>query len=539
MTRSLISALINRYKDRVSVSERREFLRQSLAASAGLLLSSGIAHVSGKQSRDISKKIVVIGGGFSGLACAHELLSAGYDVTVIEARNRVGGRVLSANAANGREFVKGRNVEFGAELIGSNHPAWVNYAEKFNLEFLDVTADETADPPVVIDGNRLQAEDARILWQDLDSALRKLNELAVPVLEDEPWNSPDAENLDRRSVQDWIDEVVASPLVKRALEINLASNNGQDAPLQSLLGLLTSVKGGGLDKYWSESEVYRCKGGNDQLASKLAEQIGNDRILIRRIVRSVSRMNDRMIVTLRDGSTLECDDVVLTAPPKTWRKIAFSPELPQEMDPQTGFNAKYFAVVKERFWERDDPKLSQYALSDDPINMTWDGTDNQNATEVSEVEACLVAFAGGSACRQALPMKREARDQAFRKALEQFFPGFARNFVKSFYMDWPNEPWAGASYSFPAPGQVTTVGPLMAAPHMEGGLHIAGEHSCYKFVGYMEGALQSGLRVAKTLAIRDGKIANEKCETDSRNGGGSLFESQLASGSGDKEPFKV
>jgi monoamine oxidase len=527
VTRSLISALANRHKHRVSIGERREFLRQTLAASAGLLLSSGIANASGRQSRDIARKVVVIGGGFSGLACAHELLSVGYDVTVIEARNRVGGRVMSANAANGREFVKGRNVEFGAELIGSNHPAWVNYADKFDLEFLAVTFDESAEPPVVLDGRRLSDADARELWENLDVSLNQLNVLAAPVLEDEPWNSPDAERLDRTSVQDWIDQLEATPLIKRALGINLASNNGQDAPLQSLLGLLTSVKGGGLDKYWSESEVYRCKGGNDQLASKLAEQIGNDRILIRRIVRSVSRTNGRMIVTLRDGSTLECDDVVLTAPPKTWRKIAFSPELPQEMDPQTGFNAKYFAVVKERFWERDDPKLSQYALSDDPINMTWDGTDNQSASDAIEVEACLVAFAGGSACRQALPKAREARDQAFRKSLEQFFPGFARNFVKSFYMDWPNEPWAGASYSFPAPGQVTTVGPLMAASHMEGGLHIAGEHSCYKFVGYMEGALQSGLRVAKTLAIRDGKIANEKCETDSRHGGCSLFESQL------------
>ena len=71
-------------------------------------------------------------------------------------------------------------------------------------------------------------------------------------------------------------------------------------------------------------------------------------------------------------------------------------------------------------------------------------------------------------------------------------------------MKWPEEPWALTGYSFPAPGQVTTVGPLLAQPHLDGSLHIAGEHACYKFVGYMEGALQSGLRAAKVLATRDG-----------------------------------
>jgi monoamine oxidase len=61
-----------------------------------------------------------------------------------------------------------------------------------------------------------------------------------------------------------------------------------------------------------------------------------------------------------------------------------------------------------------------------------------------------------------------------------------------------------ASYSFPAPGQVTTAGPLMAQAHAAGRLHLAGEHTCYKFVGYMEGALDSGIRIAKRLAARDG-----------------------------------
>jgi len=73
-------------------------------------------------------------------------------------------------------------------------------------------------------------------------------------------------------------------------------------------------------------------------------------------------------------------------------------------------------------------------------------------------------------------------------------------------MDWPGEQWTGAGYSFPAPGQVTTVGPLLAQAHAGGRLHLAGEHCCYKYVGYMEGALQSGLVAAKRIAVRDGAM---------------------------------
>ena len=75
-------------------------------------------------------------------------------------------------------------------------------------------------------------------------------------------------------------------------------------------------------------------------------------------------------------------------------------------------------------------------------------------------------------------------------------------FVKSRFMDWPAAAWTRCSYSFPAPGQVTTVGPLLYRG-IGDRLHFAGEHACYKFVGYMEGALQSGVAIARRLARRD------------------------------------
>lgn len=86
----------------------------------------------------------------------------------------------------------------------------------------------------------------------------------------------------------------------------------------------------------------------------------------------------------------------------------------------------------------------------------------------------------------------------------KIYPKFQENYIGSRFMDWPADEWTMASYSFPGPGQVTTVGPLLHKGM--GRLHFAGEHTCYKFVGYMEGALNSGATVAKRIATRDGVI---------------------------------
>jgi monoamine oxidase len=79
------------------------------------------------------KSVIVIGAGFAGLAAAYELHSVGYEVTVLESRRRVGGRVKTLY-----DFIEGRVIEAGAELIGSNHHAWLSYKHRFHLHFTNV-----------------------------------------------------------------------------------------------------------------------------------------------------------------------------------------------------------------------------------------------------------------------------------------------------------------------------------------------------------------------------------------------------------------
>jgi len=490
---SLYARLSHRFAPERFATPRRDLLKVTLAASAGLLLSGPALGMGSRPLRRPSmagKRVVVVGAGFSGLTCAHELMAAGYDVTVLESRDRVGGRVLTFS-----DMAPGRNAEGGGELIGSNHPMWVAYAEKFGLEWLDVS--EYDDHyPIILGGKSLSAEEAEALWEEMDAAYSNANSDAEAIDADQPWLSPNAIALDKKTTKDWLDGLKdISPLCRLGIAAQLQADNGADPARQSYLGNLAQIKGGGVEKYWTDSEVYRCKGGNQQLAFKLAEAIGKDRIITGLAVTAIAPKGSNMVVTGADGRTLECDDVVLSVPPSVWRRIEIKPGL-GTLAPQMGVNVKYLTGLKTAFWKGKG--LAPDAFSDGEVNMTWDNTDNQEG----EGGAVLTAFSGGPDAEMCMSRDGKERDAAYAKELEALLPGYTENFVKSRMMDWPKDKWTMGSYSFPAPGQVTTVGPVLRKGM--GKMHFAGEHTCYAFVGYMEGALSSGAAVARRLAERDG-----------------------------------
>ncbi len=484
----LYAHLARRFGRRDDGLTRRQMLKSSLAAAAGLLLSErfDLAAQSGR-------KVVVVGAGFSGLTAAYELSRAGYEVTVVEARNRIGGRVISF-----ADFVPGKNVEGGAELIGSNHPTWVSYATRFGLEFLDVTEDEDLAYPIVLGGKQLSADDAEALWKELETVVAPMNADAAQIADpDRPWTSSNAEMLDRRSLASWIQGAQASERCKIALDAMLTADNGVRTEWQSYLGNLAMIKGHGLEKFWTDSEIYRCRGGNQQLATKLREAIGPSRVLLSTPVEGVSVRDRDVSVRLASGRTLEADDVIVTAPPPVWNKIAFDPVLPSTLSPQMGMNVKCLIALKDRFWRRAG--LGPDILSDGPINLTWEGTDNQRGPG-----AALVAFSGGPDVDTCRGWPAAARFEHYLAELSKVYRGIRPSFVKGRFMDWPSDVWTKGSYSFPAPGQVTTIGPLLWQRTSR--LHFAGEYTSYAFMGYMEGALHSGALVARAIAERDGVV---------------------------------
>jgi monoamine oxidase len=416
MPRSLFARLARRYEPRPEL-DRREFLKITLAASAGLLISGPKGLADKPRIDKTAPRIILIGGGLSGLACAYELKSAGYQVTVLESRNRVGGRVLSF-----RDLVPGKSVEGGGEFIGMNHPTWLAYSKKFGLELFEGKEDENIDQPVILEGKRLAPKEAKVLFEEMKIANQEMTSDAVPVDADEPWKSPNANLLDIKTTAQWLRGVSVSRLCKLALASEFAANNGVALGRQSYLGNLAQVKGGGLEKYWTDSEIYHCRRGNQLLALKFADALGQS-LRLETPVKSILAKEDRVIVRCATGETLESEEIVLAVPPSVWHRIKFEPDLPHQLDTQMGIAVKYVSADDHPFWEEEG--LGPNATTDGMVSMTWDGTAGQSGKG-----AALLTFSGGPAA--ALCRKRWSRQGnsaygfGIGEALLGIFEAFAR-----------------------------------------------------------------------------------------------------------------
>jgi len=461
-------------------------LKGAGALSATMLIDSCAAPV---WQRRNAPRIVVLGAGFAGLACASELTARGHSVTVLEARGRVGGRVHSQPFGPSE-----KNTEAGAELIGSNHPHWITLAERFRLQLLDVGDDVGLEAPIVMNGRRLAPQESEVLWHELDEVLQRMNALARSVNGDEPWLSENAAALDELSVADWIDAQELSDLTRHACHVQTTANNGVSTERQSLLAMLAQVQGGGVERYWSDSELYRCRGGNQRLAEALASTLNVSALHLNSPVASVERQGSGARVVCSAGRAFEADFVVVALPPNTWHRVRFEVADIALLAPHQGLSVKYVAGVRRRFWR--ERGLSQYSFTDTEAAITWDPTMGDDEGE----DAALTIFASADAAQMSRARSGAARRANYERELDASFPGFSTESTTSRFYDWPAEKWTGGGYSFPAPGEVTTKLSLLREFH--GPLLFAGEHTSSAFVGYMEGALESGVRVARRLDAR-------------------------------------
>jgi monoamine oxidase len=465
----------------------------------------------GKQPRleQPTRKVIIVGAGLAGLCAAYELQGLGYDVTVYEARNRVGGRVESL-----KSFIRGKTVEGGGEIIGSNHPLWCSYKEHFRLKFSDVK--EYGNSPVRMEGKTLTYEESSELTDEVELLLKKLSELAESVVDaHEPWTNRNATQLDAVSVKHWIWRqkckcTYQRDRCKKAVAEFLAADNSVPAEEQSLLGVLAMVKGGGLDRYWTDTEAYRCVGGNDQLAKKFAAALNQRKratVVQSAAVKSVAKIGEKVIVTVKKNGKRKrhaADDVILAIPPSVWHTISFpkrfqgqTADQPSRLSkpPEMGWSVKYLMRFEKRFWEEfsSSPTLTE----DGPVDVTWETTEEDKKRDYA-----MVAFSGADDARECVGWPRKGKRRRYMSALEAVYPGIQKQLRKDRFMDWPRQEWTKASYYFPRLNEVTRWGPFWKAGYNDY-LHFAGEHTSYAFAGYMEGALTSGYRLARRLAVRD------------------------------------
>ena len=407
MSRSLYAKLQRRFRTERLSGEQRHTLthakRVELTNSLPKYLKDFPWGIKPLRKTPIKSRVIVVGGGFAGLTAAWCLTKCGVEVVVLEARDRVGGRVHSLKG-----LTAGRTIEGGGELIGINHPTWLMFAQNFGLGMSVITPEDDyragrLEMPMLLKGRQIDAKHAEALFDKMTAAFKTLVHPASKVSARSPWNAPHARELDQRSVGDWINGLGKgfTPDLKLALGVQMANTNAAPIANQSFLGLLALMKGGELKDdplgFWTASEIFRCAEGNQALAECLEADICRDNpqavhrnYPVRRI-----EINRERVVCHTHHKNFEGDCVILAVPPSVWSAIAIEPAIPSDKMMTMGRAIKYFSNLRSRFWIQDGLAPS---ASSDTLGLTWEGTDNQIGGTGYE----LTVFAGGESADRAL-----------------------------------------------------------------------------------------------------------------------------------------
>ena len=407
--------------------------------------------------------VAIVGGGLAGLRCADVLVERGLDVVVLEARDRVGGRVFS------HRFSDGQTCERGAEFIDSNHAEVLALVARLGLALTDRTAD--LDPAATLldaGGRAVPMSMHASIGPDLelwDNAVLGLG---------------DSTRCEQGTLADLMHSLDLSVLSRLVIGRHIRTEFmlPPEEVGQRFAGGLARLQAAG------RRECHRIVGGNDQLAKGLAAQLGT-RVRVRTAVQSIDTEAGEII--LKGGEVIGAGRVVAAVPLPVLSRIWS--EMPLELGAVGyGVGGKISVQFDRRIWH--DYGRNGTVLTERAWGHLWETTDDQGGDR--GVLTNLLSSHDGAAFA-ALP---EAPDRLVAE-IDRLFPGAKGLAGLRVHTDWTNDPCSLGAYSCFGPGQMAAAEPMMRAAH--GRLLLAGEHTD-EFSGFMEGALRSGARVAATIA---------------------------------------
>lgn len=437
--------------------------------------------------------VAIVGAGFAGLSTALELRRRGRSSIVLEARDRVGGRVYT------KQLPDGRWVDLGGQWAGptqdhllaliSQHgiPSFPTWTKGDNLVFVRGTSRRYRGTIPRLDVLSL----LNIGW-----AQWRLESMSKQVPLAAPWNAKNAEAWDRITLGEWLDRHVRTNTARHLLDAGLETVFATSARDMSLLHALFYIHSGkDLDMLLGSeggAQATRIDGGMQQVAEALAK--GSD-VRLSSPVRRIEQRNDGVTVH-HDAGEVRAARVVVTVPPKLVSKIDFSPalsgrraELVTKMP--MGAVIKCTAFYERPFW-RDD-RLSGMSVSDEgPIHVVFD-----NSPPRAEVGVLMGFCEADEARRLGKRTQEERREIALRAFVRTHGPG-AKDAID--YQDhvWENDEWAGGCYGAFCPvGVWTRLGSAIREP--VGRVHWAGTETAERWSGYIDGAIASGIRVAEEI----------------------------------------
>ena len=448
-------------------------------------------------------RVIVVGAGLAGLTAAISLRDAGWDVLVLEARDRVGGRVHTLYGGEaGVPFAPGLRAEVGGESIDDTHTALRNLVRRFGLD-TERRPGNTTDRATrgrfryqghtYTFGELTARGDGRVLadYLRVDDELARLAE-QHRVDPEHPEQADGAAALDRLSFADWLDSLHLEPEARFVAEqANVSLYNAQLADLSMLfIAQQTAVTAGMLD---SQSETMRVAGGNASLPKAMAAALGAA-LIADAPVTAVRRRGDVMGVTA-SGREHFGAHVVLALPPPPLRTVRFDPALPAPIAAAVagldlGAATKVVNQYRSAFWRAEGQ--SGFSMTDLTYRISWDAADSYPAAA-----GLLTTFTTANNGLELAGLTDAARIARVRDQLAVVFPESPAELAgPAATMAWSNEPFTGGGYAVYKPGQLGAFWePLRAGTDR---IHFAGEH-LEALAGYMESAVRSGIRAAKRI----------------------------------------
>ncbi|HWF85526.1 MAG TPA: NAD(P)/FAD-dependent oxidoreductase [Vicinamibacterales bacterium] len=431
--------------------------------------------------------VVVAGAGLAGLAAAHDLRAMGADVTVIEARDRIGGRVWTIRDG----FAGKQHAEAGGDLIDEAQHEIRHLSAELGLTltkilrggFTSVRSDGSGRPHIV-------GRESVRGWNRLAEALGPLTRRYR--LAEQRWDSPIAADIAKRSVAHWLDDIGADEEL-RATAAGLRGFFLADPEELSLIALV--------DQFASSdalppAAMYRIDGGNDQLAAALAAPLG-DRLHLRTELIAVSHRGRGIRANVRSGRTVSvitADYLLFTLPAPVLRRIPITPALPaQQHDAlarlKYGHATKTLLQFSRRFWRLSGrSRAFGSALA---FGSVWDGNEEQRGPA-----GILSLLAGGGASDATQTLVAKAGMPGLIHELD-WLGSTDGELAGSRQVVWESDPWARGGYAYFDPAFDPALRPWLARPF--GRLFFAGEHTSIKWQGYMNGAIESGRRAAEEI----------------------------------------
>jgi monoamine oxidase len=446
---------------------------------------------------DQSVDVVIVGAGLAGLTAARELVRAGVTCVVLEARDRVGGRTLSQPLA-------GSMIDTGGQWIGPTQHRLAALAQELNVATFP---QYHTGRKLLSWGGKLSSYAADLPKFSIFTQLellrmdRRLKRFASEIPPEAPWRAARAAEWDGMTVETWKQRHLRTAGGRLFLDVVTRAVLTSEPRDVSFLYFLSYLRWGhGLEELISikkGAQQDRFVGGAQQLSQKLAEQIA-PRVVLWAPVRAIEQHADHVIVR-SDAGTFRGRIVVVATPPLLAGRIHYATPLPAARDQLTarlpmGSVIKYIAAYDRPFWR--EAGFSGEVVSDTGITVTTFDDSSHDGQH-----AALVTFSDGRAARDWADRSPEVRRAAVLDEFVRFFGPQAAKPIDFVEKNWNDDPWSGGCYvGVAGPGTLTAFGEALRTPC--GRIHWAGTETATEWMGYLDGAIQSGQRVAEEVRTR-------------------------------------